>query len=431
MKLFEINSKEWKQNSLDYVSDILNLKTVQSEYSNSLIFDQNTPKNNSDEVVDKTMNLIQVKNNFEHSTTYLLKNFLAIWKNDLYCDTGVLIECDPNQCLFQFNINDLPVKHLENGLTLIKLHSMICHTCPLLRLILQKRNKKTNKNRKIHSSNSSYNDLEQNELDINQNINGLSPSEESHEVVNPKDKLSWFENADLKMLTNNISLPHDISLNWSHPDIENVYNDFFIFSLNKNYIEGNAFIRMMLYMYTGLLELSESTIVENLRAAYFLHLDGAIKLCFEYLIGILNPFNILPICALSNILNEKILEKAAHKFLITHFVDITTTDSWCKLPAEVVSRILCTDNIVCKSEVSIVQAIFRWVTYVPKAITDEIDKDTNHSLSHSKLSLDENVYDETRLKSFDKMLNDGCVRFLHLSDYELENLASDIKNRKY
>lgn len=126
-------------------------------------------------------------------------------------------------------------------------------------------------------------------------------------------------------------------------------------------VDPNALNSLVQYAYTGALQLKEDTIESLLAAACLLQLTQVIDVCSSFLIKQLHPSNCLGIRSFGDAQGCTQLLNIAHKYTMEHFIEVIKNQEFLRLPANEISKLLCSDDINVPDEETIFHALMRWV----------------------------------------------------------------------
>ncbi|XP_054422616.1 kelch-like protein 4 [Pteronotus mesoamericanus] len=126
-------------------------------------------------------------------------------------------------------------------------------------------------------------------------------------------------------------------------------------------VDPNALNSLVQYAYTGVLQLKEDTIENLLAAACLLQLTQVIEVCSNFLIKQLHPSNCLGIRSFGDAQGCTELLSVAHKYTMEHFIEVIKNQEFLLLPANEISKLLCSDDINVPDEETIFHALMQWV----------------------------------------------------------------------
>ncbi|KAM9577051.1 kelch-like protein 4 isoform 2-T2 [Trichechus inunguis] len=126
-------------------------------------------------------------------------------------------------------------------------------------------------------------------------------------------------------------------------------------------VDPEALNSLVQYAYTGVLQLKEETIESLLAAACLLQLTQVIEVCSNFLIKQLHPSNCLGIRSFGDAQGCTELLKVAHKYTMEHFIEVIKNQEFLLLPANEISKLLCSDDINVPNEETIFHALMQWV----------------------------------------------------------------------
>ncbi|XP_058010559.1 kelch-like protein 4 isoform X2 [Ahaetulla prasina] len=128
-------------------------------------------------------------------------------------------------------------------------------------------------------------------------------------------------------------------------------------------VDPDALKDLVLYAYTGMLELKEDTIESLLAAACLLQLSPVIEVCCNFLMKQLHPSNCLGIRSFGDAQGCSKLLQVAHVYTMEHFTEVIKNQEFLLLPAGEVAKLLSNDDINVPGEESIFKALMIWVQH--------------------------------------------------------------------
>ncbi|XP_011506117.1 PREDICTED: kelch-like protein 5 [Ceratosolen solmsi marchali] len=131
-------------------------------------------------------------------------------------------------------------------------------------------------------------------------------------------------------------------------------------------VNGDALWILILYFYTGTIDLMEDNIETLLATASLLQLDYVVKACCQFLIKQLDPSNCLGIRKFADIHGCSNLLKTANTYSNDHFMEVIKHQEFLLLSAEDVATLLQSDDLNVTSEESVFNALLRWLEHDPK-----------------------------------------------------------------
>ncbi|XP_040121057.1 kelch-like protein 4 isoform X1 [Oryx dammah] len=126
-------------------------------------------------------------------------------------------------------------------------------------------------------------------------------------------------------------------------------------------IDPDALNSLVQYAYTGVLQLKEDTIESLLATACLLQLTQVIEVCSNFLIKHLHPSNCLGIRSFGDAQGCTNLLNVAHRYTMEHFTKVIQNQEFLLLPANEISKLLCSDDINVPDEETIFHALMLWV----------------------------------------------------------------------
>ncbi|XP_065127782.2 kelch-like protein 4 isoform X1 [Paramisgurnus dabryanus] len=128
-------------------------------------------------------------------------------------------------------------------------------------------------------------------------------------------------------------------------------------------VDPEALRALVLFAYTGVLELKEETIESLLAAACLLQLPQVIQVCCNFLMKQLHPSNCLGIRSFADAQGCVDLLNVAHNYTTEHFLEVIQNQEFLLLPTTEIVKLLASDDINVPDEETIFQALMMWVRY--------------------------------------------------------------------
>ncbi|XP_022370490.1 kelch-like protein 17 isoform X6 [Enhydra lutris kenyoni] len=113
----------------------------------------------------------------------------------------------------------------------------------------------------------------------------------------------------------------------------------------------------------GSLSLSRVIPQTLLPAASLLQLNGVRDACCKFLLSQLDPSNCLGIRGFADTHSCSDLLKAAHRYVLQHFVDVAKTEEFMLLPLKQVLELVSSDSLNVPSEEDVYRAVLSWVKH--------------------------------------------------------------------
>ena len=132
-------------------------------------------------------------------------------------------------------------------------------------------------------------------------------------------------------------------------------------------VDAAALQSVVQYAYTATLEFTQDTVWRVLKACMFLELEGATKLCTEFLSTQLTPANVLGVAKAAEALHCAELEAAALVFTNAHMAAVSLGAEWLEMPLEEAVSLACETHplSIAVPRVVVIKALGRWVEFAP------------------------------------------------------------------
>ncbi|XP_024871271.1 kelch-like protein 5 [Temnothorax curvispinosus] len=148
-------------------------------------------------------------------------------------------------------------------------------------------------------------------------------------------------------------------------------------------VDGDALWALVLYCYTGCIELQEDSVETLLATACLLQLNPVIKACCQFLVKQLHPSNCLGIRMFADTQGCSELLEYAHAYTTKHFMEVTKNQEFLLLSANEVAKLLESEDLNVPSEETIFHALVTWLEHDP----ENRSKDASKLLGLVKLPL--------------------------------------------
>ncbi|XP_071637015.1 kelch-like protein 5 isoform X1 [Temnothorax longispinosus] len=148
-------------------------------------------------------------------------------------------------------------------------------------------------------------------------------------------------------------------------------------------VDGDALWALVLYCYTGCIELQEDSVETLLVTACLLQMNPVIKACCQFLVKQLHPSNCLGIRMFADTQGCSELVEYAHAYTTKHFIEVTKNEEFLLLSANEVSKLLESEDLNVPSEETIFHALVTWLEHDP----ENRSKDASKLLGLVKLPL--------------------------------------------
>ncbi|XP_071629827.1 kelch-like protein 1 [Temnothorax longispinosus] len=128
-------------------------------------------------------------------------------------------------------------------------------------------------------------------------------------------------------------------------------------------VDGDALWALVLYCYTGCVELQEDSVETLLATACLLQLNPVIKACCQFLVKQLHPSNCLGIRMFADTQGCSELFEYAHAYTTKHFMEVTKNQEFLLLSANEVAKLLESEDLNVPSEETIFHALVTWLEH--------------------------------------------------------------------
>ncbi|XP_032483824.1 kelch-like protein 17 isoform X4 [Phocoena sinus] len=128
-------------------------------------------------------------------------------------------------------------------------------------------------------------------------------------------------------------------------------------------IDPQALDQLVQFAYTAEIVVGEGNVQTLLPAASLLQLNGVRDACCKFLLSQLDPSNCLGIRGFADTHACSDLLKAAHRYVLQHFVDVAKTEEFMLLPLKQVLELVSSDSLNVPSEEDVYRAVLSWVKH--------------------------------------------------------------------
>ncbi|XP_070241087.1 kelch-like protein 17 isoform X1 [Bos mutus] len=128
-------------------------------------------------------------------------------------------------------------------------------------------------------------------------------------------------------------------------------------------IDPQALDQLVQFAYTAEIVVGEGNVQTLLPAASLLQLNGVRDACCKFLLSQLDPSNCLGIRGFADTHSCGDLLKAAHRYVLQHFVDVAKTEEFMLLPLKQVLELVSSDSLNVPSEEDVYRAVLSWVKH--------------------------------------------------------------------
>ncbi|XP_053776129.1 kelch-like protein 17 isoform X2 [Desmodus rotundus] len=128
-------------------------------------------------------------------------------------------------------------------------------------------------------------------------------------------------------------------------------------------VDPQALDQLVQFAYTAEIVVGEGNVQTLLPAASLLQLNGVRDACCKFLLSQLDPSNCLGIRGFADTHSCSDLLKAAHRYVLQHFVDVAKTEEFMLLPLKQVLELVSSDSLNVPSEEDVYRAVLSWVKH--------------------------------------------------------------------
>lgn len=125
-------------------------------------------------------------------------------------------------------------------------------------------------------------------------------------------------------------------------------------------IESRIFSTLLLYIYSGTIEIDNNNVQDILVASDMFQLGEVVEFCCRYLSISLNETNVIDIWKIADELRLKSLKEEAEHFMITNFHDLLKLNIIQNIPVNLLIQIISNDDLRIDDEQEVLDAILKW-----------------------------------------------------------------------
>jgi len=148
--------------------------------------------------------------------------------------------------------------------------------------------------------------------------------------------------------------------------------------INLNHIDPEALENLVSYMYTGKLDMTESSVEKVLSTANMLRLDSVVDAGCKFLMKQLHPSNCLGIRSFADIQGCQHLYRVAHNFTMENFPEVACNQEFLLLNCDQICSLLSSDEVNVSSEIMIFNAMLAWIRQDPEERTPQVSRLFSH-----------------------------------------------------
>lgn len=142
-------------------------------------------------------------------------------------------------------------------------------------------------------------------------------------------------------------------------------------------ISATALSKLIIFMYTGRIRVTENTVCQLLPAATMLQVTNVIQACCDFLERQLDPSNAIGICSFAEQHGCIELCKKANQYIESHFSQICQEEEFLQLNVHQLITLIKKDELNVQDEKEVYNAVIKWVRH---------DEDNRHKKMETILS---------------------------------------------
>ncbi|KAK5982223.1 Kelch protein 20 [Trichostrongylus colubriformis] len=190
-------------------------------------------------------------------------------------------------------------------------------------------------------------------------------------------------------------------------------------------IETPALDALVNFCYSGIIQITELSVMSILHAANLLQLDKVKELCCEFLKEELDPSNCLAIGALADMYSCQELLCCANECSLNKFQQLVATEEFTSLPFGQLLELISSEELRVVSEEQVFQAVAKWVNFdltARKQFLPQLLEQVRLPLCHPKFLVDTVSEDALVMEDV------ACRRLLdEAKNYQLLQLSTPIR----
>ncbi|XP_056625450.1 kelch-like protein 3 isoform X2 [Triplophysa dalaica] len=143
-------------------------------------------------------------------------------------------------------------------------------------------------------------------------------------------------------------------------------------------VDGQTLLKLVDYIYTAEIEVSEDNVQVLLPAASLLQLMDVRQVCCDFLQAQLHPTNCLGIRAFADLHACIGLLNVAHSYAEQHFTDVMLGEEFMALSLQQVSCLISSDKLTVSTEEKVFEAMIEWIKHDKEARLEHMPKLMEH-----------------------------------------------------
>ncbi|CAH1265143.1 KLHL24 [Branchiostoma lanceolatum] len=131
-------------------------------------------------------------------------------------------------------------------------------------------------------------------------------------------------------------------------------------------IDGISFCKILDFLYTGEIRISENDVQDILQTAHMLQFDKILKYCCEFIQDNLCPANCLGVMRLAGMYGLSDLKKSARDMAMSNFSDAIQHGEFLSLSVQELLDLLEDEDLKVTNEEEVVNFVIRWLDHAPE-----------------------------------------------------------------
>jgi len=130
-----------------------------------------------------------------------------------------------------------------------------------------------------------------------------------------------------------------------------------------NYIHPEVFSRILDFVYTSRIQISEKCVLHIMSGASMLQMNHVVKICEKFLESQLDPSNCIGLASFACELGCQELKKKIEKYICDYFDEVSQSEEFKSLNVCQISKVVSNDKLNVKCESQVYTAVTRWVRH--------------------------------------------------------------------
>ncbi|XP_066265222.1 kelch-like protein 2 [Branchiostoma lanceolatum] len=131
-------------------------------------------------------------------------------------------------------------------------------------------------------------------------------------------------------------------------------------------IDSISFSKILDFLYTGEIRISEDDVQDLLQTAHMLQFDKILQCCRKFIQDNLCPSNCLGVMRLADMYGLSVLKERARSTAASNFVDVTQDEEFFSLSTQELLDLVGDENLKVRNEDDVVTSVIKWFNHAPE-----------------------------------------------------------------